>query len=373
MDYEIRRATSEDYEALIDFATMVFYVDFPYRLKKLYDGHPEVAPCHLLVTEKDRIKALIGSFPMKLRVGENRLNLRGIGTVSVHPGCRGKGYMKLLLKQLVEEAEADGTDLVYLGGQRQRYGYFGFGQAATQLGFTVTPTNRRHCKAVSTKEISLLPLDENGEYLAACKALSDKQSVSMEREISAFGEILHTWDSSGWVILKNGKFLGYASVSDRGESVQELVLSDYGTALPVIFALVEHCGKSVIFFPAWEQTELIRSLNEVAEESCIRTGEMIDVLNYPNVIEAYLRLKAESCGLISGKYVIDVKEKGRFAIRVEGKAVTVSETEEPADVSLSHLQMMSYLFSPVSTALYRTTIERSWFPIPVILPPADMV
>ena len=98
-----------------------------------------MAPCHLLVTEKDRIKALIGSFPMKLRVGENRLNLRGIGTVSVHPGCRGKGYMKLLLKQLVEEAEADGTDLVYLGGQRQRYGYFGFGQAATQLVFTVTP------------------------------------------------------------------------------------------------------------------------------------------------------------------------------------------------------------------------------------------
>ena len=33
MDYEIRRATSEDYEALIDFATMVFYVYFPYRLK----------------------------------------------------------------------------------------------------------------------------------------------------------------------------------------------------------------------------------------------------------------------------------------------------------------------------------------------------
>ena len=79
-----------------------------------------------------------------------------------------------------------------------------------QQGYSIV--RRNFC--VRGGEIDIIA--ENGEYLAACKALSDKQSVSMEREISAFGEILHTWDSSGWVILKNGEFLGYASVSDRG-------------------------------------------------------------------------------------------------------------------------------------------------------------
>ena len=33
------------------------------------------------------------------------------------------------------------------------------------------------------------------------------------------------------------------------------------------------------FLPTWEQTELIRALNCVAEQSVIRNGEMIDVLN----------------------------------------------------------------------------------------------
>ena len=51
MDYEIRRATAADYQELIDFARMVFYVDFPYRLPKLYNNHPEMAEHHLLVTE----------------------------------------------------------------------------------------------------------------------------------------------------------------------------------------------------------------------------------------------------------------------------------------------------------------------------------
>lgn len=373
MDDKIRRATPADYQNLIDFATMVFYVDFPYRLPKLYEGHPETAPCHLLITEEERIKAMAGSFPLEMRVGDTCLNVRGIGTVSVHPYCRGKGYMKLLLKQLMEEARAEGADLVCLGGQRQRYEYFGFGQAAAQLSYSVNPTNRRHCRAVSTQEIQLLPLDENGEYLSLCQKLHDSQTVAAIREISRFGEILHTWDSSGWVILENGEFLGYASISDQGASVQELVLMDYRPALKVIFRIVEHCGRDVEFLPTWEQTELIRALNCVAEQSVIRNGEMIDVLNYPRVIEAYLGLKARRCGILDGRYVIGIKEAGRFAISAENGNVQVSETSEAPDVSLSHLQMMAHLFAPSSAPLYGTELERNWFPIPLILPSADMV
>ncbi len=35
MDYKIRRAVESEYSDLIDFASMVFYVNFPYRLPKL--------------------------------------------------------------------------------------------------------------------------------------------------------------------------------------------------------------------------------------------------------------------------------------------------------------------------------------------------
>ncbi len=370
MDYKIRRAVESEYSDLIDFASMVFYVNFPYRLPKLYDGHPEVSPCHLLVTEEDRIKAMVGSFPLDLRVGESWLKLQGIGTVSVHPRSRGKGYMQLLLKELVEDAKADGADLMFLGGQRQRYGYFGFDQAATQLSFTVSRANLRH-KEVSTQGIRLVPLDEHPEYLPQCRTLAAAQDVEARRE--DFAQVLHTWDSAGWVLLKDGEFLGYASISDRKTRVQELALTDYDQALPAVFAIVEFCGQDVEVQPTWEQRALIRALNSVAEGGNIYTSEMINVLNYPRVIEAYLGLKARHEQLLDGRMVIEVRETGRFDIRVEGGSVRVTETACEPDVSLSHREMMRYLFSPAAAPLHRTALEKSWLPIPVTIPHADLV
>ena len=373
MDYEIRRATAADYQELIDFARMVFYVDFPYRLPKLYNNHPEMAEHHLLVTEAGRIKALVGSFPLELRVGDSILKIRGIGTVSVHPDCRGKGYMKLLMNQLVREAAEEGADLLCLGGQRQRYEYFGFGQAASHLEFTLTSANRRHWKEISTREIHLLPLDENGEYLSRCLQLQQSQPVAAARKIDTFGETLHTWDSSGWVILNGNEFLGYASIHDEGTIVQELVLTDYRQVPQVLFRIAQNSGKeSVCFCPAWEQTDLIATLNTIAESASISNGEMVHILNYPRVLEAYLGLKAARCGIRDGKYVVDVKDAGRFAMVSENNRVQVTETSEKPEISLSPTQFPARIFAPSAIPLQQTALERDWFPVPMTLPLADL-
>ena len=373
MDYEIKRADTADYAELIRFAEMVFSVDFSKVRPNLYHGHPDQAEYHLLVTEGDQIKALVGSFPLELRIGGMPLKLRGIGTVSVHPDSRGKGYMKLLMKRQIDEAIADHTDLMFLGGQRQRYGYFGFERGVTEISFHVSPTNRRHHQEISTEEIRLIPLADHPEYTEDCHSLYRAQDVTSVRDADRFCEILRTGTSSGWVILKNDGFLGYASIAEDGSEVNELILNDNSLAQETVFRIVEHFSRDVQFFPTWNQRELIRALDGIAEDCSVQAEEMVYVTNYPRVIEAYLNLKGSHSALADGKIVLEIQGAGRFAIIVENNRAQVSETTDAPDRSLSHLEAMRYLFSPSSLPLYETALERSWLPIPIIVPRPDDV
>ncbi len=129
----------------------------------------------------------------------------------------------------------------------------------------------------------------------------------------------------------------------------------------------------MVFFPGWEQDGLIRAFQYVAESAELRNGEMVNILNYPRVLEAFLGLKAQRAGILDGRYVIEVREAGKFAITAENGTVRVTETEEEANLSLPHLKMMPYLFSAASAPLYRNELERSWLAVPLTLPSADMV
>ena len=58
---------------------------------------------------------------------------------------------------------------------------------------------------------------------------------------------------------------------------------------------------------------------------------------------------------------------------VEDIAHSLDLQKELIEKRIRHLQMMAHLFAPSSAPLYGTELERNWFPIPLILPSADMV
>ena len=108
--YCLRRGEQADYADMIDFGNYVFQIDFRVLLPKLYGNHPELSADHVLVTEPgergERIRAMVGCFKIPLQVAGNSLLVRGIGTVSVHPYDRGKGYMKLAMHKATDDAVA---------------------------------------------------------------------------------------------------------------------------------------------------------------------------------------------------------------------------------------------------------------------------
>lgn len=372
-NYQIGKGTPSQYGELIDFGNMVFRKDFKALLPKLYDNRPETAAEHYVIEENGKVRAMVGSFPMTLYVNGEALSMRGIGTVSVHPYDQGKGYMSKLMSLAVGEAKEEGAALMVLTGRRQRYEHFGFAVCGTIVQFTMIPENRRHCRAISTDGIALLPLAENSEYLLACSALHDRQPLHARRGEERFLEIAQSWNARVYVLLQQGDFAGYCCMNNEG-TIQELVLADEEMTLPAAMKLLEQENKELIFSVPFYKTKMIGEFMKAAEGFRLLSGPNFQVFDYPCVIKAFLGLKAGVTELEPGSLVVEVQGMGRYEICVSKQNITVEKTAKKAGVSLPPLQMMRYLFAPESSFLHRASYNpqvRSWLPIPLFFPQQD--
>jgi predicted acetyltransferase len=149
MSIQYTKASIDDYDEVIDLANYVFSAahsptDFPSLLPKLYSREYFMDSVHYIAREDGRIKAVIGAYPLEMKVMAETLPGRGIGMVSVHPYARSLGSMKALMDMALEDMRRDGMVFSCLGGQRQRYEYFGYTPLGSLLAFGATRANIRH-------------------------------------------------------------------------------------------------------------------------------------------------------------------------------------------------------------------------------------
>ncbi len=148
MSVELVRLGTADWDEGLAFINGVFFADgskdFSTLLPSIYQPTDEFMAYNHAVREDGSIRAVVGLFPLDWQVGDARLTIGGIGGVSTHPSVRGKGYMKLLMNHCVEHMKSEGMQLSWLGGQRQRYGYFGYEKCGLQLRISLTAANVRH-------------------------------------------------------------------------------------------------------------------------------------------------------------------------------------------------------------------------------------
>ena len=97
------------------------------------------------------------------------------------------------------------------------------------------------------------------------------------------------------------------------------------------------------------------------------------IFNYPKVLKAFLELKQTHEALEDGSFVLEVKDHGRMKIQVKDGVVSVTETSDAPDWSLSDTEAVRFLTSP--EALYRNVIPKAvpgnWFPLSFGMSPLD--
>lgn len=380
-----RKAKSEEYEDIIDFINYVFSQDqcphdFKKLLPKLYADGKNYAGFHYLIKEEEKIRALICAMPLSYRIGKNSLKTCCIGVVSVHPYARSKGYMKKLMSYVMEDMDRQGFQYTFLGGQRQRYEYFGFEPSGIQIGLEVMNVNIRHCfKELDASPVRIIPLEEE-DFISKAYSLYEKQQIRAIREKEEFYDILCTWQAKPYAVLLNTEFIGYLSLSQHG-GITELLLEKADYYPYVLKALFSFTGKEKHSFAVSPlEGDKINALMDIAESARINTSENYRIRDWEAVIGAFLEAKAAAELLAEGSVILAVDETV-LEITVKENEVLVHRQEKEPDLAFTALQATALLFSAPGGIRLQQYCEKlnvqkkncikSWFPLPLTAFPND--
>ena len=257
-------------EELIEFCDYVFSKshrphDFATLLPKLYGDAGDSSAHHFAIREDGKLVATLLAYPGEMRAGSETLRYLGIGSVSVHPKVRGRGYMQVMLDAADQKAAALRSDFAVLGGLRQRYGYYGYVSAGVKMLATLTHDNARHAlRDVDDRALSLVPMAQ--EHVPTAVAMHEAQPCYSVRAPERFIDILRSWNCNPVSILRGGELVGYASLreDERVCRIQVLTLRS-GALLPAALKLLERRYGELSLCAAPWQTQRAASLSAVCE------------------------------------------------------------------------------------------------------------
>ena len=388
----------QETEEILDFANMVFSMsygrtNFASLLPKAYSEPRCIIPTHYIIKESNRIKALVDSYPVTMKLnGENSRKLKAayVGTVSVHPGARGKGYMIELMKQAEEDALRQGCALMILDGERHRYQYYGFERAGIRYSFEIETNNIKHCcskkydKAYMTSPMySFEELEEQSSWLDYLYKLYQRRNVTA-RTLEDFWLCLQSYNATAYAVLKDDKPVGYINLSEDAKNISEFELDEIQELPRVIYDLMmdfdmEQVGISV----GIDETDKIEQLQIMCDYCNASMSHMIKILDYEAVLEFLLRWKQKYCVLATGDYVAGIRDSKtgnvrNFMLSVSGEQVSVSQTEQAADTVFEMLEFVRMVTTNLCFVEYQKgeqskikNAPTGWFPLPFYLPEAD--
>lgn len=372
------RGKAEETAELLNMLDDVFFSEEDTRflslLPKLYKDKYNPAYNNVIVKEGDSIKAAVGCFPVNVTAADRKLRILGIGNVAVAKDCRGKGYMIDLMNHAIDIMKNEDYDYSLLGGQRQRYAFFGYEPVGVEYRFLIDTGNIRRILGEMPKSVytARAVTEADTEIIKKIKALNESLPFYTDRSEESYVDILKSWNNIPYAAFEGEEFRGYFVVNKRGGShIAEMRAVNIDDTLKLIVCAMEiaKSENAMLNVPLFD-TELCAYMTKYCGGWSIGTPEMINIFNFGRFIEAFLSVKASVTKLCPGtlKLLIHgIKRDERIAITVDGdNNVTVAETNEEADIELSHSEAIHFVGGLYSKkrAQIQQSFAQSWFPLP---------
>ncbi|MNW55249.1 hypothetical protein D3C74_328970 [compost metagenome] len=316
------------------------------------------------VDEKGRLRAQVAVFPEPLTVCGYTLRTGYLGTVSVHPRARGEGHMKVLMDMWLEELR-NTCDMVVLYGQRQRYEYFGFTLGGVKLKYIVGEANVRHgLKHVNDTGISFRPFFEIEGAESFAHNINTSRLAYVERTVQQLPLIFGSLHQNALGVLDQGNLIGYLIVNETGDEISEFALENAADISRTIKAYMVHSrtDRISIFTPEYD-IPLNTTLGNIAEDYVIETSDMYHILDFANVLEAYLTLKFETTGIVEGEFSA-VMDGQPITARVDASGVTVERSAKTDAIVLNKQQAQALLLTQHGRYM-AVAAPVGWFPLPI--------
>lgn len=296
-------ASQQDKNEIIDFCDYIFSKahrphDFQTLLPKLYGENSDSIPHHFIIREDGRITSAILAYPVEMHIGKHSFMTIGVGSVSVHPRSKGHGYMNHLLNAVDEHARELGAVFSILGGQRQRYGYFGYQPAGYQMSCTLSERNVKHALShICDDGIDIIPMTQ--AHVSEAITLHESQLVYALRKPDSFIDIAKSWYYIPFAILKDQKMIGFAVLKSEQDCVlvSEIQLYNESNLPSVLKRLSGIYGTVKLTVGAW-QNERARYMTDICEVWQIARDHMYKVYR-----EDDLRGILEDAGLSANRSI----------------------------------------------------------------------
>lgn len=373
---EYRRARPEERDAYLALADSVFRdagtdIHFAQAIPKVYGPDMDTAHMqHVAVDSERGMVGLVAVMPGELHVLDRVLKIGYVGTVCVRPDARGEGHMKALMAQALDDMRAQGMDIAMLGGQRQRYEYFGFAKGGLMLHARVNRSNVRHALAdVDADDVTFAELLSGTPEEQVCAAMHSRRRYWFDRSQPGFAVICRSYDFTPWVFRRGGRIIGWCVADEDGQHFAELYAPYAGRDIPAMVKawMAHHGGWEVRIDVPQSDREIVDVLNGWAESITCGPAVSVRILNYPRVVEAMLRLKANYTYLEEGEASFRC-EGQTFTVGVEGDEVTVVPG---ADADTDVLEMSPDVPSRFWTQTWGQERPFGWLPLPLCAPEPD--
>ena len=375
MSTAISRLHVEDFEEALDVLNLAFGKapprDFEAILPVLYRRGEEEMSWNFGLRENGRIRAIVGMFPLAYCWGGEILRVAGIGGVSCHPHARGRGYMQQLMAHCVEVAPAEGFHLSWLGGQRQRYGYFGYEKCGVYYRLTLSQTNVRHAFGATDFGIDFLPLErEDRTHLQGVIGLHDAQPFRGVRAPHRFYNLLLSWGHRPYVARsRDGRMIGYlVAQADRTGVTELLAVNEGEPELDIAAAWVQRYGNTCFELPPWSR--LLPKLAQLSEGVSASSSGNWQIFDWAATLDALLKTRTALVPLMDGAVVVEIVGYGRVALEVRGDDSQCVRTEAAPALQMDTFTAMRLLCGPLSPSLVSplpaaaAPLEQ-WCPLPL--------
>ena len=378
-----RKALPDDFPNILNFINMVFSMshcphNFRQLLPKLYEKGQEEKSIHYLALENEEIKACVCVLPITLCCEDKTITCATVGSVSVHPYSRGKGYMRKLMHIAIEDMKKSNISMSTLSGLRNRYQYYGYEKGGFVFQYCFTPDNFRHCREKFPKrKITLCQIqDTENPLLTEIQAIQENQILFAKRNPSDFLAIMKSWNAKLYGILENQMCKGYVAL--QGNQILEMRLTDKA----LLFASLEEClkesGSKELFLRILPyDTYLLKECTQLFESFTIALDDNYMIFDYPKVLDFFLNVKSKYTSLNSGNWDFTIKEQGTFRIQVNNGVPSVTQLKDlegKSSFNFSSFESILALFAPnCSMGLPETKLPENcnWFPLPLALSPFD--
>lgn len=383
------RGRDEDNRKLIAFINDVFFTDDPTEreflelLPKIYKDKYRPAYCNFVAQEKDTgvFRSAVGNFYCDYVIGGEEIKACCIGNVAVGREYRGMGYMIKLMEMSVEDMKNNGADLAYLGGQRQRYGYFGFEQAGVCYNFGLSRSAYRHALGSIPSALTKEKLtEENAEAISVIAEIAEKNAVAAKRNKEDYLDILMSWRQVPYILKDGDKIIGYIVFNRDMDRLQEFGATDkayYPRVIAAAYEIMDELGiRSGLHFDVGPfEKDKIDFFSANCDGIDMGGCEMILVYNFCKVIKAYLKAKASYCTLADGETTVLIHGKygdENLTISVKDNCVSVEKTDKTPDAEMSHNEATRAFFSLHQNERFSMKpFAQQWLPLPMFQSSCD--